>query len=213
MVELLVVMGIITVITGVTLSSQSSFNKTIILSNTAYDIALTIRLAETYGVNSRDVVTAAASGYGLHFGNTSPASFDFFRDSSASASASTCHGLPSHGNPNAPNAKTGNCIYAASEKLSDHKLGNNITISDFCAASVSGTWSCKSGGGLTSLDIVFIRPDPVPSIYVNGDATPAGKRTKACLTISSADGGLSRFVTIGSSGLIAASATAGCPTL
>jgi prepilin-type N-terminal cleavage/methylation domain-containing protein len=216
-IELLMVMGIVTIIMGVTLSNQGSFNKTLILANTAYDIALTMRLAETYGLKSRDIATVTASGYGLHFESASPASFTLFRDSSPLAEKDGCHGVPLHEITDAPNVKTGNCVFAPSEKISDYELGNNITISNFCAYSTISNWLCKSGvsgapGGLTSLDIVFIRPEPVPSIFINGDISTE-KRTRACLTISSAGSLLPRFVSIESSGLIAVSATAGCPTL
>ena len=50
---MMVVLAIIVTITGVTLTSQTSFNKTLVLANTAYDIALTLRSSQTYGLGSR----------------------------------------------------------------------------------------------------------------------------------------------------------------
>ena len=43
LIELLIVLAIIATVTTIALSSQSNFNKTLILANTAYDIALTLR--------------------------------------------------------------------------------------------------------------------------------------------------------------------------
>ena len=52
LVEMVVVLAIITVISGVVLSDQTSFNKTLVLANTAYDIALTVRSVETFGASA-----------------------------------------------------------------------------------------------------------------------------------------------------------------
>ncbi|MCX6787707.1 MAG: type II secretion system protein [Candidatus Kaiserbacteria bacterium] len=199
--ELMVVLAIIVTITTVTLSSQSSFNKTIILANTAYDIALSLRSAETYGLAGRAVNGVTSAGYGLNFQKISPGSFTLFADTSPGPNASNCHGLPAAG-ASAPDAKSGNCTYDPGEKVMDYVLGNNIIVSDFCAYSFGG-WSCAyaQGGGLSSLDIVFARPNPDPFINIQG--------TKACLTISSPQGG-TRFISVAASGEITAKAPS-CP--
>lgn len=210
--ELLVVMAIITVITGMMITTQSSFNKTLIVSNTAYDIALTFRYVETYGISSRGVSGVAGVGYGLHFDRNSPGSFISFTDTSAVVDPSKCHGTPPSGDVGAPDAKKGNCVYEQGEWTKDYALGNGIVVSDFCAYSSGSGWSCANsqGSGLTSLDVVFVRPDPNPFIFVNGDDTSGGARTKACLTVTSPEGGSPRYVSIASSGAIMANATQ-CP--
>lgn len=216
LIEMMVVLAIIVTITGVTLTSQSTFNQTLTLANTAYDIALTLRSAQTYGVSSRGVSSLVGVGYGLHFDRTSPASFTFFSDGSTPPDPTKCHGRPPAG-VNAPDAKRGNCVYDPNpppgEKISDYNLGNTITITDFCARSALNTWECATSQGedLSSLDIVFVRPDPSPFIYINGRTDPAGKRTKACLVVSSSSGGPSRFISISSSGAITANDLS-CPT-
>ena len=205
LVELIVVMAIIAVVLTIVLTSQSSFNKTLTLANTAYDVALTIRYAETYGLGSRAIGTMTNAGYGIHFQNTSPKSFTLFADKYPSVGQSgLCHAPPVN-DPVGPDARPGNCIYDVSqnEKVTDYTLGNNITISDFCSYS-SGSWSCASGG-LDSLDIVFVRPNASPFMSANGSYLEAFPVTKACLTISSPQGG-SRFVSIASSGEITANA-------
>ncbi|MDE1919732.1 MAG: hypothetical protein KGH56_03510 [Patescibacteria group bacterium] len=197
----MVVLAIIVAITTITLSSQSSFNKTIILSNTAYDVALTLRSAETYGLSSRAAGTMTGVGYGLHFDKTTPGSFTFFADTSPAPSASNCHGLPV-GGATAPDAKPGNCTYDTGEKIMDYNLGNGIIVSDFCAYAL-GSWSCAhaQGGGLSTLDIVFARPNPDPFINVNG--------TNACVALASPQGG-QRFVSVNAAGEISADAPS-CP--
>src|SRR5678810_853508 len=110
LIELLVVLAIITIITAVVISSQSAFNKTLVLQNTAYDVALTLRFAETYALGSRARELTVNTGYGLHFTTGTPDSFAFFADVFPSPDANNCHGLPS-GGVGAPNAIAGNCIY------------------------------------------------------------------------------------------------------
>lgn len=201
LIELMVVLTIIVTITMVILTSQSTFNKTLILANTAYDIALTLRSSQTYGLSSRAVVSTRNVGYGLNFQKVTPGSYTLFADTFPEPSAFNCHGIPPNG-ATAPDAKPGNCRYDSGEKVLDYTLGNNIIVSDFCAFAL-GSWSCAyaRGGGLTSLNIVFARPNPDPFINVNG--------TKACLAISSPQGG-SSFISVSASGEITANAPS-CP--
>ncbi len=196
----MVVLAIIATITMVTLTSQSSFNKTLVLANTAYDIALALRTAETYGVGNR-ASSVANAGYGLHFERATPEAFTLFADSQPIPNENNCHGLPI-GGVAAPDAKPGNCVYDgpnSGEKVITYTLENNIIVSDFCVYTL-GSWSCASGN-LLALDIVFARPNPDPFINIQG--------TKACLAISSSQGG-SRFVSVSASGAITVYASS-CP--
>jgi hypothetical protein len=203
----MVVLAIIVTITGIVLSSQSSFNKTLVLSNTAYDIALTLRSAETYGISSRASGTATNAGYGVHFQAGEPRSFTLFSDIyPAPSTDSVCHPTSDAG---APDARPGDCVYEPTygEKVVEYVLGNGIIISNFCA--FNGSWSCAQGGGLTSLDITFSRPNPDPRISTNGTYSGVSPATNMCVTVSSPQGG-ERFVSVGASGQIIANAPS-CP--
>ncbi|OGG78532.1 hypothetical protein A3A36_00545 [Candidatus Kaiserbacteria bacterium RIFCSPLOWO2_01_FULL_52_12b] len=206
----MVVLAIITVIMLVVLTSQSTFNKTIVLANTAYDIALTIRSAETFGLSSRVLSIATANtGYGINFQKTTPESFTLFADSYPGiGQPGLCHPPPVN-DPTGPNAKPGNCSYDAvqGEKVTTYTLGNGITVDDFCA--YNGAWSCANSDSLASLDIVFVRSTSEPFISVNGAYSLVTPATAACLKVTSRQGG-ARFVYIGASGIITANATS-CP--
>lgn len=207
LVELVVVFAIIGVITTVIFTSQNSFNKTLIVSNTAYDIALTLRAAETYGIGSRAAGATNNAGFGLDFTRATPNQFTLFTDTYPSPSTSSvCHPTS---DASSPSAKPGNCSYDApqGERVTTYTIGNGITVSDFCALSL-GSWACAhaNGGGLSSLDVVFSRPNPVPFISVNGTYSTLFPATDACLIVSSAQGGV-RYITITSSGQISTSAT------
>ncbi|MDO8742635.1 MAG: type II secretion system protein [bacterium] len=198
LVELLVVTAIIMVITAITMNSQTSFNKSLILANTAYDIALTFRSAETYGISSRVVNGNTNVGYGIHIQTAPNHIFTLFADTDPSPN---CHGLPS-GGAGAPNAVPGDCMYTPSqdEKIQEYNIGNSIYMTNFCVYE-SGSWSCASDG-LTTLDIVFARPNPDPFINVTG--------SRACVALASTQGG-SRSVWVEASGAITANASP-CPS-
>ena len=203
-------MAIITIITIIVITSQGSFNKTILLANTAYDIALSIRGAETYGVGSRVAGASINAGYGIDITRTTPNAFIFFADSYPGPSASSvCHPMD---DPSAPDAKPGNCSYdsTSDQLITQYKLGNGATISDFCALT-SGTWSCATshGSNLASLDLVFVRPNSVPFMSVNGAFSSSFPVTAACLALVSPQGG-ARFVSVSSAGEISAAALS-CP--
>lgn len=218
LVELLVVLSIIVVITGIVITSQSSFNKTLILANTAYDVALSIRSAETYGVGSRAVGGMANVGHGVHFviGNT----FTLFADTYPAPNDQNCHGLPND-DPSRPDAQPGDCVYEAAqgERVMDYTIGNGITITDICVLnSVSNSWTCTyahpgASAGLSSADIVFSRPnsDVFISRGMGGSPTQYSSSLVAvCISLSSPQGGSPRFVTVASSGNIAPNALS-CP--
>ena len=205
----MVVLSIIVVVSTVVLSSQSSFNRSIILANTAYDVALTLRSAQTYGLSSRAVGSVVNAGYGLHFDTTSPNSFVLFADAYPGASVSSvCHPIA---DPSSPDALPGNCSYesAQGEKVVDYKLGNNIAIGNFCALAF-GTWSCASTGALTSLDIVFARPNPDAFISINGVYSSLFPITKVCVALAPPTRDVWRYISITASGQIIANATS-CP--
>lgn len=177
LVEMLVVIAIIGVIMTIVMTSQSTFNKTLILKNTAYDIALTLRGAQTYGMNSRSYRSNV--WYGIHFDKGSK-TFKLFAD--IYPAASSC------GKPNCP---VGNRIFNESLDKTEqtYTLGNGITVNNLCKNGI-----CDQ----PSLDIVFARPNP--DVYVGGS------QDSACITVTSAQGGL-RYIFVGASGQIIANST------
>lgn len=198
LVELIVVFGIIFVITGIVFSSQSSFNKTLILTNTAYDIALSLRSVETYGLGGRVASGVINTGYGIHFTPGSK-TFTLFADTDPlDGSLAGCHYVSS----NAPNPypQSGDCVYNGSDTIvTSYTLGNGITVSNLCAT-LSGSPSC----GLSTLDIVFARPNPNPFVRANGSTGTV--YTAACLTLTSPQGGF-RYISVAASGAIQTNST------
>jgi hypothetical protein len=190
------------IVMSIVFTNQNAFNKTYTLTNTAYDLALTLRGTETFGLGSRAVGTTVNAGYGLHFVSGTQNSIIFFADTSPAASCST------------PDCKSGDYVYTSGSDavVQTYTLGNSITIKDFCT--YNGNWTCTYAhngysAGDTSMDIVFARPNPNPFISVNGVYSSSFPVTMACITLSSTEGTM-RYVSVSSSGEITAN-TATCP--
>jgi len=202
LIEMLMVIAIIGTITGVVLTSQNSFNKAFVVSNAAYDVSLSLRNTETYGISSRGTATTRNAGYGVEFSTANPSSYILFTDTYPLPGVSNqCHTVPTNG-ANAPNALPGNCVFDASagEKVQSYILNNGVIVDNFCAYTASQRY-CARGGSfiIDRLDIVFTRPNPVPtftaltggSVAASGSSDTANSSGlyKACITLSSTRGG------------------------
>lgn len=204
LIEMLIVLGIIGVLSIIIVTSQGTFNKTILLNFTAYDVALTIRSAETYGLGSRiQGLADKQTGYGVHFATAAAqnTTVTLFADSDVAAPTG-CH--PSS-DINAPDATKGNCVYQASEKVQSFTLGNGVRVSALATYSgTSGTPNARS-----SLDISFVRPNTRAYITAGGIYEPTSNYTKARITLASPQGGFS-YICVSHTGQIRVSSTATC---
>ncbi len=200
LIELMVVLTIITIITSVALTSQGQFNKSLVLANAAYDLALTIRSAETFGIGSRAHGATVNAGYGLHFQSGSAQSFTLFVDTSPGPSCST------------PNCNPGDGFLSAGDSVvQSYTLGNGIYIDNFCLlVQNSTTWRCGKTGGISSLNVVFERPNPNAKIRGLLDTTEYSG-TSACVVLASPRaeaGDAPKYIFIGTAGQIITSALA-----
>src|ERR1043166_8621201 len=80
LIEMLMVLAIIVIITTIALSGQTLFNSSVVLTNTAYDVALSLRQTETFGIASRVFNGVANAGYGIEFSKATPASYVSYAD-------------------------------------------------------------------------------------------------------------------------------------
>lgn len=184
LIELLVVLSLFVVLTTIVLFSQSKFNGSILLTNLAYDIALTVRQAQTFGVNVREDTDSSSfqNAYGVHFEtiNNHDKQFLLFVDS--------------NGNGNGKYDGTWQCSGVSDECLNKYSIKRGNYISKICVTS-SGVSNC----GIGKLDITFLRPDP----DAHFESNPTKQNiTEAKITISSADNANTRNVTINSTGQI-----------
>src|SRR3989344_5480115 len=81
LVELMVVTGIFVVITSLILANNTRFGGAVLLENLAYDIALSVRRAQVYGIAVRRFgEDDFSAGYGVNFTIGTPAVYILFAD-------------------------------------------------------------------------------------------------------------------------------------
>lgn len=168
LIELLVVLTIISVVTTIALVGQATFNRSVLLTDTTYAIALSLREMQSLGLSSRKTAGVQEAGYGAYFGDASVnrlTSYVLFADTvdadaSNVASFPTCQvgaSLPA-GNPE---KKPGDCIYTAGSDQQVQpplQLGRGFTISRYCGRSGANLYcSNDATTPLTALNIVFLR--------------------------------------------------------
>jgi prepilin-type N-terminal cleavage/methylation domain-containing protein len=157
-IELIVSIAIFAGMTALVVARYGTFSQSTLLTNMAYDVALLVRTAQTYGlsvksvqVNNTDVFNRS---YGLHF-DMSPTQTNkivFFTDTNS------------------------NYIYNSGEEISTYTLTQGAHISQICLGSDLG--SCTQLDQTNTLDITYKRPNPNAIVYCLSGAA-------ACTSISS----------------------------
>lgn len=151
-VELVVVVGIFAIVSGVVLVNHGKFGGNILITNAAYDIALAIRQSQNYGVSVREFTGGETSsfdfGYGVHLRKSNNKLITMFAD------------VANDRVYNEKEGDTGTSCLPASECLQLLQLGRGNTIARFCATKTNGEEHCSHTNEITFLDITFRRPNP-----------------------------------------------------
>ena len=146
LIELVITVAIFAFMTTFLISKYGTMNQSILLTNLAYDVALTIRNAQSYGINVKSAPTADANysenfnrSYGVNFSslNTGDPSlrtvFTFFQEL----------------NPNG--------VYdGSSERISQYTIKRGSIVSKVCVGNSPSTCEVVS----QTLNITFQRPNP-----------------------------------------------------
>ncbi len=181
LVELLVTVGIFTLMTTYLVVKYGSFNQSVLVTNTTYDIALTIRQAQNSGTNVQQATqNNFDTGFGVGFSSTAQSgstvphnkSFVYFPDISDDGRYQ-----------NTGNEATLKTLYT---------MRRGIYVSSICAGTET---SCQP---VTSLDIVFKRPNPTALM----SSATQNNYAFARITLSSEDGSHVRSVSIRRNGQI-----------
>ena len=146
LIELLVVMAIFMIISLLILANHSKFNSSVLLGSLAYDIALSVRQAQVYGVSVQQLqnTTNFNVGYGIHFAGSS--SYFLFADTN------------------------GNNVYDSGVDtiVTNYSVTQGHFIKQFCGITANGGQQCSDDPSpITSLDIEFVRPNPDANISSN----------------------------------------------
>jgi prepilin-type N-terminal cleavage/methylation domain-containing protein len=204
LVEMMVVLAIIVIVTVIALLGQSSFNRSLVLTDTAYTIAFSIRQAQFLGISGRTTGgTSDAAGYGVNFQNGVTGSYRLYRDTipARTNNIQDSRECPGRSVGTGQEAKPGDCIRNnATEDVTTYTLNNGFSIARFCGINSDGTEVCN--GSLTSLNISYLRPN-TQSIIVG---TRGGLRylyAGARIHVTSPDGTAERCITVSKAGHVA----------
>lgn len=169
-VELIVSIAIFAVMTALVIAKYGTFNQSTLLTNIAYDMALTIRTAQTYGLSVKSTSSSVndfGSAYGIHFSNNSNNTFTFFADTI-----------------------TGSGLYKYNdgEAITKYTLTQGVTIDSICLGSELNDCT-KLNSEYDSLDIVYKRPNPNAIFNVTSiDALTLENSPTAFIELKSSDG-------------------------
>ena len=200
LIEMIVVLSIIVIITAIALLGQSSFNRSIVLTNTAYTLAFSIRDAQSRGLSSRLFGGVQDAGYGVHLTKTSSTSYVMFADIHPSTPNSKGGLCPNHTITTGPEAKPGDCSFSsATEIVRTYTFEHGFSIANFCGLDQGGTKRCS--GYLDAINISFARPDTQSVILGVRGASTIGL-TSAAITLSSPDGTAQRCVNVSKVGQV-----------
>ncbi|MDB5259756.1 MAG: Pili subunit [Candidatus Taylorbacteria bacterium] len=179
LIELIVSVSIFVFMTAFLVGKFGKFNQSVLVTNTAYDVALTIRNAQSYAMNVRqstvDVsATSFQHPYGVHF-ETGSNNFYFFSDAD------------------------NNFVRSTGETITTSTIKKGLVISSIEAQCGNATYLSK-----TSADVSFRRPDP--DAILRTTTTPDFSNPTSCeavkLTVHAPDGS-NKIVLIRSTGQIA----------
>jgi len=134
LVELMVTIGIMTLVTGVLMVRYSSFNNVVILKSQAFELALDIREAQSYGVNSGGPSGGMREAYGIYIDTATPNTYILFQDT----------------------VGTPNVRYDVGEQLGEtYVIDPRFTIAKICIKNGTSAETC----GELNASIAFQRPN------------------------------------------------------
>jgi prepilin-type N-terminal cleavage/methylation domain-containing protein len=177
LIEMLVVIAIFGILTAIVVSGYSKFTNDTILTNMAYEMALSIREAQIYGiaVSNRSDVDSFENKFGINFylkgGLDDTQVYHLFEDADGS---NTYDG-------------NGSCSGSTDICQQEYGLQRNILIDEVFV-------NCSTVLADDELDIVFDRPNPEPIIN--------GARDRSAQIRLESPEGTRRFVIINSNGQI-----------
>lgn len=175
LIELLVAISILATISIIVLANHTRFNGSVLLSSLAYDIALSVREAQVFGVSVRQYDASFQLGYGVLFEGA--ASYSLFADTNS------------------------NKVYDNEDVvIRAYGLQRGFRIQQFCGINTLGTPQCSNDSlnPITHLAIVFLRPEPDAFMSSN---ILAEEYSRGTITIVS-PGGDTRTVEVASTGQI-----------
>jgi prepilin-type N-terminal cleavage/methylation domain-containing protein len=151
--ELMVVVAIMTIMTSIVLVSQREFGANITLSNLAYDIAVSVREAQSYGLSVKGVAaggtTTFNAGYGVYFMSNHDTQYLLYGD------IQNIHSSVPNKRYDGPFETTACSGDDSNECIKVYQIGRGNKILDLCGLLADGSRDCTP----TYLDVAFYRAE------------------------------------------------------
>lgn len=146
-VEVVISIAIVTILMTTAVLNYYTFNDNLALSSAGQEMAISVRQAQSYGLNVRE--SARYSGifnyaYGIYFNPIdSPSDYYIFIDANA-------NGLYEPGN---------GCGSVSTECIERITVRHRVIITDICK-DISTSVLCQSASGARGVHVTFLRPNP-----------------------------------------------------
>jgi len=176
LVEIIVVVALIGILSSITIANYREFDRRAVLGNLAYDVSLSIRLAQSYGLNVRGVGGVFDKRYGIHFANGTPSEYILFELDRSSGSYRYITG---------------------GVDVNTYTLNGGYAISDVCAVQDGGAVTDCFSAGMTRFNILFDRPKP-DSVFTSN----TGASYESVTITVTGPTGLSRNIEVLSTGYV-----------
>lgn len=191
LVELIVVVGIMSVIMLLVVFNSRNFNDDLALRASANEISLAMRQAQNFGISVKE-----SSSGGANFGAPYGIAFDLSNPTYAFIYSDT----------NNNRAYNGTLACTGSDECRENILiRGGIQINRLCAIyTASGALNCFAGGGMRYMVLTYVRPNPEPviKIFDGSNVEVVGPWKTAYIELIGPRGSLLYVVTDSSSGLI-----------
>lgn len=177
LIEMLVVVGIISLVSVAVLVNSGKLGGAFILQSFAYDMALSIRQAQTYGISVQSFGGQFSYAYGMHFESADDTHYYLFAD------------------------VNNNGVFDAGASPTELVQNGVYTITrGFKITSLHATPAVGPEVPVTQLDIIFKRPEPDAWISVNDPplacirATGVNCQTTSRITVTAPRGDIRNVV-------------------
>lgn len=146
LIEMLVVVAVIVVVTSTVIANNNRFGGAVLLQNLAYDIALSARESQVYGISVLHFDGAFNTAFGMNFDESTKFLYTLFGD----ANGNNYFDGPGSG-----------------ESVQTSNITSGYFISNVCVTDSGGVENCA----ITKLNIIYRRPEPDAYIYANNEPT------------------------------------------
>jgi prepilin-type N-terminal cleavage/methylation domain-containing protein len=193
LIEMIAVLGIFGIVSAVVLFSHGNFTSQTLLTNMTYEMALTLREAQIYGVsvkNAGDSTEDFSVPYGVYIpriqNNASSNQYILFKDINGANGAT----------PN--NRFDGTTCATSNECITTYTLQKNITISD---VRTKGNGPNCTSQISQPFHITFKRPNPEPVFVSGASNSPVNNIAQTQITLKAPDNS-KRYIIISNNGQI-----------